>query len=844
MGQRLAYWIFLGTIGLAAFFVLHSSIAFNAGAPINQSRTTIENRTAALATKLGFSTDSLLLMSNRTQHFNYYEKLQDTLGGELPLPKTLNEEGVHLTGWKVNIGTTQKEGDILSTGIDDFFSKIGRLEVQYDQQGRVRRISSNPSNLNPTFVAGDSLSAIAKHIVHDLLNYDLRNYQLNYVNIKDTLLTGETKVDRMPLNLSDNSVGNNMIFKWSVIKSGTINPASIELEVKPLIRESKASSITNIRYGVSIEKFKAMDRYEPVELEKRANISNVDLILSFSSLGLLVVFIFIIGIHFITKAQVEWRRTIAVMVTVALGVLCWRVIYFLNMMEGFLSQTSTAIFILNNLIFASAFGLYAALAYIGWEAIARSKNQEQLHLFDAFWRKRFFFQETGESLLRGYALAGVMLGLFAGGLYLLDTVYYQADSQYGFAEPSLQPKLLTINIAAFLNVALVALGHVGVGVGYLQTKFTSKGTLYLSGMILTGFLLAGSALIFGIVGPFWYDILVFTVIGVVIIYAMENTGLLTFSTAWWIFIVLLLIMPYWGSSSIDVAYVAWVQLVVLTLPLIYGFVTYRYGNSVSELAGYIPEYEERMAHHLHVEKEIEIARESQFKLMPLQPPSLPGVDVYGFFMPSFEVGGDYFDYIISKNGTANQSVLNLTIVDVSGKAMKAAMHAVFTSGLLLSRLHKDTPEAILREITPTLKARTDRQTFITCIIAQYHPANKKLRLANAGHCLPVLKRNNKAEFIQTPAPKYPLGLLETVDYETLDVELQEGDFLLFYSDGLPEAVDPKGNRFGYNELLSLVESLETDTRPSNEISLEIKRRIQKFSDYQLADDTTIICLKI
>jgi sigma-B regulation protein RsbU (phosphoserine phosphatase) len=363
-------------------------------------------------------------------------------------------------------------------------------------------------------------------------------------------------------------------------------------------------------------------------------------------------------------------------------------------------------------------------------------------------------------------------------------------------------------------------------------------------MLLLGFLFAGSANLFEVVGPEWYDVFIFSVVGVVIMYAMQWSGLLSFAIGWWVFTAILLVMPYWGSSSMDVAYVSWTQFFILGLPMIYGFISFKYGHSVSEMGGYIPEYQERIANHLRVEKEIEIARESQFKLMPLKPPVVQGVDVYGFFMPSFEVGGDYFDYILGTNGRANSKVLNMTIADVSGKAMKAAMHAVFTSGLLLSRLHRDAPEAILREITPTLHTRTDPKTFITCIIAQYHIETQVLRLANAGHCLPVLKREGKAEFITTPEPRYPLGLQQSVHYEAHDIQLQQGDFLLLYSDGLPEAVNPEGERFGFENLIALVESLETDSRPSNEISMDIKRRVQKFSDYQLADDTTIICLKI
>lgn len=213
-------------------------------------------------------------------------------------------------------------------------------------------------------------------------------------------------------------------------------------------------------------------------------------------------------------------------------------------------------------------------------------------------------------------------------------------------------------------------------------------------------------------------------------------------------------------------------------------------------------------------------------------------------MPSFEVGGDYFDYVVGRNGLAEPENLTMTIVDVSGKAMKAAMHAVFTSGLLLSRLHRDEPDAILREVAPTLHARTDPQTFITCIITSYNLRTRELTVANAGHCLPILKRAESVKFIKTPAPKYPLGMMSDVHYKSLELKLEPGDFLLLYSDGLPEAVDPEGNRFGFDTLLEMVASLDTDAMTSNEIALDIKRKVQKFSDYQLADDTTIICLKV
>lgn len=844
MGQRLTYWVFLGGIGFAVFLVLHSSISFNAGAPVQESRAAIEGKATELIKQLGFSADSLNMLTERTQHLNYYQALKDSTKEKLPPVIELNEKGVNLTGWQVNIGTNQPEGEIISDNMLDFIDDLGRLQIRYGQQGEVRRISTYPSNPNPTFVAGDSLFSIANRIVDEILGYQLEHYDLNFVDVKDTLITNEAGFGSKPLNLSDTSVGNNMVFNWTKNNGREVGPKELYLEVRPMIRETNTSNMASIQYGVSIEDFKALDRYEPEELDSTNNISTLSLIMSFGSLGVLALLVFFVGIKYINKGQVEWRRALFILLSVALAVLTWRILYTINMMSGFLNQTSEFLFILNNLVFASVMGLYGAMAYIGWEALARSWNQKQLHLLDAFWNKRFFFRETGEGLLRGFALSGAMLGIFAVSLYVMGTEYYQHDSQYRFAEASMEPKLLTLNLALWINVSLVSLGHLGVTIGFLKSRISNLWLFYGIGILLSGFLFAGSATLFQVIGPAWYDLILYSVLAVVILYAWESTGVVTFATAWWSFTAILMIMPYWGSASLDVAYISWAQFFILAIPLIYGFIAFKYGNSVSETGGYIPEYQERMANHLRVEKEIEIARESQFKLMPLKPPEIEGVDVYGFFMPSYEVGGDYFDYILSSNGTRDSQILNMTIADVSGKAMKAAMHAVFTSGLLLSRLHRDAPETILREITPTLYTRTDRQTFITCLIAQYYPSNRMLRLANAGHCLPILKRNGNTEFISTPDPRYPLGLKSTVSYNSLDVTLQKGDFLLLYSDGLPEAVNPEGERFGFDNLLSLVEQLDTESRPSNEISMDIKRRIQKFSDYQLADDTTIICLKV
>jgi serine phosphatase RsbU (regulator of sigma subunit) len=512
--------------------------------------------------------------------------------------------------------------------------------------------------------------------------------------------------------------------------------------------------------------------------------------------------------------------------------------------DPFMNNAGVFIGTINNLLFGLVVGLYASLAYISWEALARSQSQKQVNLVDALWQRNFFLSETGAALIHGVALGGIVIGMMSVLSYAFGVVLIQADSQFGFAEAGITPKVLTMNMSAWTTTWLVTTGQIGFIYSLLKNWIKKDWLVSVLSVILIGISISVLGRLIGTNGTIWQDVGIYTGIAILFAYAIKEHGLLSVSTAWWTFTVFFLTLPYMGADSIEISYVAWGQYILMAGVLVYGFVIYRFGTSVTQVEEYIPEYEERIAQHLRVEKEIEIARESQYKLMPLQPPISNNFDVYGFFMPSFEVGGDYFDYIMAKDENGNASSLTMTIVDVSGKSMRAAMPAVFTSGLLLSRIKHDCPDEILSDITEPLFDRTDKRTFITCVLARLDIESQKLAIANAGHCRPILKRNGIAEYIHTPKPSYPLGMQRHVQYGREVLNVKKGDFFLLYSDGLPEAVNEKGERFGFDEVPRLIESIDTDNLSAKEISQEIKRTVQKFSNYQLADDTTIICLKL
>lgn len=824
--------------------MLRADIEFYASGPISESKEQVEEKIGEIAQELGFITDSLAMMSTRKQHLAYTEILQDTIKGDAS-PAVLNKSGFHIQSWETVLGAQNKSNGVFATP-GQLFDETGRLKINTANTGKIIRINSHNENPNPTFIQGDSLFSIAERIVGNILSYDLELYELMQNNFDDSVSAVNEGVDqRRELNNSRDQESLEII--WTV-KSDTVRaPEKLILRLQPIVREINDESGFRTQFGFTIESFAAMDSYEPETLTAGTADNSDDLLFTyilFSALFLLIILIFAVGLRNIFKGKVEWRRALVIFIAVSAGVYGWRAIYFIYSYHPFLSNAGIFAGTINNLVFGLVVGLYAALAYISWEALARSQGQRQVDIIDALWQRKFFVSETGSGLVHGFAFGGIVIGIISSILYFSGEFLIQADSQFGFSEASITPKLLTINMSSWTTTWLVCIAQIGFVYSILQHWIKRDWLASLIAIVISGICITVLGRLIGTSGTVFQDMLIFLSIAVIFIYAIKEFGLLTVCTGWWVFTVFLMIQPYIGSSSIQVAYVGWVQSFIMAAPLIYGFIAYRYGISVSEVGDYIPEYEERIAQHLRVEKEIEIARESQYKLMPLKAPVVDGIDVYGFFLPSFEVGGDYFDYVMSEDESGNPTALNMAVVDVSGKAMRAAMPAVFTSGLLLSRMKDDMPSDILSRITEPIFYRTDKRTFITCALARYEFETMKMSIANAGHCRPILKRNGIAEYIHTPAPAYPLGIKKKVAYKAETIAMKKGDFFLLYSDGLPEAVNEKGERFGFEEVPRLLESIDTDSLSAYEIAQEIKRTVQKFSNYQLADDTTIICLKV
>jgi serine phosphatase RsbU (regulator of sigma subunit)/predicted ester cyclase len=260
------------------------------------------------------------------------------------------------------------------------------------------------------------------------------------------------------------------------------------------------------------------------------------------------------------------------------------------------------------------------------------------------------------------------------------------------------------------------------------------------------------------------------------------------------------------------------------------------GSGLAELTQQRLE-QERMERE-RIEQELRVARRIQQASLPEEVPTLEGWQITPFYRPAREVGGDFYDFHLLPEGR-----LGVVVGDATGKGVPAALVMSTTCGMLqlaAQALGSSSPGEVLSQVNETLFARIPQSIFVTCFYAILDPKSARLRYANAGHDLPYLQRRGKAEELR--ARGMPLGLMPGMGYEEKEVVLDSGEAALFYSDGLVEAHDPKGERFGFPRLRALVAEHAEEERALEDFLME---ELYTFvgEGWEQEDDITLLTLK-
>lgn len=251
--------------------------------------------------------------------------------------------------------------------------------------------------------------------------------------------------------------------------------------------------------------------------------------------------------------------------------------------------------------------------------------------------------------------------------------------------------------------------------------------------------------------------------------------------------------------------------------------------------------------HARIEKarilsELTAAHDTQMGLMPTSDPIIEGFDISGVCRPAEAVGGDFFDYVWVDE---EKTKLGIAIVDVNEKAMKGAMNAVMTSGMVNSEVGcGESPKLFLQRINKALYLKTDPHVFTTMLYGVLDIKSKIFTVSNAGHPQPILKRNNEIQYIKGKENHFPLGIQEDVAYGEVTVKLQSGDVVIFYTDGLPETMNEKNELFDFVRMESTIRKVKSSI-PAMEVIKTLLSEVEVFTGTaQQNDDITVVVLKV
>jgi serine phosphatase RsbU (regulator of sigma subunit) len=245
-----------------------------------------------------------------------------------------------------------------------------------------------------------------------------------------------------------------------------------------------------------------------------------------------------------------------------------------------------------------------------------------------------------------------------------------------------------------------------------------------------------------------------------------------------------------------------------------------------------------------LEEELRIAREIQMSLLPGKAQStVPGIRVAALCIPATEVGGDYYDVL-----PLSDTRMAVLVADVSGKGTSAALYMAELKGLVLSlsRIY-DSPARLLIEANRILAESMDSRTFVTMTYAVVDAEARRMRFARAGHTpLIHLEAESGKTRVLTP-PGLGLGLDPGEGFERIlaeeEVPLAPGDFFLFFTDGLSEAMNERSELFGEVRLRQILE--DSEGLSSEQLRARILEEVERFvGDAAPHDDLTMVVLEV
>jgi phosphoserine phosphatase RsbU/P len=238
-----------------------------------------------------------------------------------------------------------------------------------------------------------------------------------------------------------------------------------------------------------------------------------------------------------------------------------------------------------------------------------------------------------------------------------------------------------------------------------------------------------------------------------------------------------------------------------------------------------------------LERDINMAREVQLRLLPAGAPEHTHAEMAVRFLPARSIGGDLYDFLeYGPNQTA------IVLGDVSGKAAPAALFAALVSGIMRSAAQQRLqPAAMLAMLNDALQERRLESQYVTMLYVLWNDENQTLQLANSGAVQPLFCRAGGSHPIR--AEGFPLGMFPNVTYDEFSVATEPGDAFVFISDGILDAENEHDEMYGEDRLAAMLCGQREHT--AAQIAEAILSDVSRFqAGHDRFDDETIIVLKV
>lgn len=240
----------------------------------------------------------------------------------------------------------------------------------------------------------------------------------------------------------------------------------------------------------------------------------------------------------------------------------------------------------------------------------------------------------------------------------------------------------------------------------------------------------------------------------------------------------------------------------------------------------------------HLEKEISVAREIQKMLLPYQIPKGKNFEISAMNIPSKEVGGDYYDFI-----QLDDHHIGIAIGDISGKGIPGAMLMSNLQATLRASVWQfDEPAEVMERINNQIAITTSSEKFATFFYGILDAKKLTFTFTNAGHNYPIIKKQS-GQYCHLTDGGLVIGVKPDFVYNQTKMKLSPGDTLVFYTDGITEALNPQLEEFGEQKLLDII--VHYPYRSADELRNYIYEEMIRFTQGESQyDDLTLIVLQI